>query len=108
NIALRGVADRTRQLARRRIVLTAGLEAALPLLGNFLARRNALREQPQRARIATAVLVVGVADDVVGDHRLDVHARLVRNSRPVRGAEQPLLLAGDRHEDQRGGEAALV
>src|SRR5439155_23635157 len=95
HVALRRSADRARQLARRRVVLAAGLEAALPLLGDFLARGNPLREQAQRARVAVALLVVRIADDVVGDHRLDVDAFLVRSSGPMRGAEQPLLLAGD-------------
>ena len=46
HVALRGIADPPRQLARRRIVLAAAREAALPLLGHFLAHGNAFGEQP--------------------------------------------------------------
>ncbi len=107
NVALRRIAQRSGKLARRRIVFAAGFEPPLPFLGDLLARRDAFGEQPQRAGVALPVLVVRIADDVVGDHRLDPCVALACRVRPVRRAEKSLLLARDGHEDDRRGETAL-
>ncbi len=107
NVALRGIDHRAGELARGRIVLASGGKAPLQFLAQFLARRNAFGEQAHRGGIAAAGVVMRIADDVVGDHRLDVDSPRAGALRPVRRAQQSLLLAGHGEEGQRGGKAML-
>ena len=108
HVALRGVADRARELARRRIVLAAGGQPLLPLLARSPCRRERLRR--------TAAMCVAsrrpVSSCALPTMSLVIIAstftpRSCAALRPVRGAQQSLLLAGDGHEHQRGGKAAL-
>ena len=92
---------------RGRIVLAAGSKAPLPLLAQFLGGGNAFGEQAHGGGIAVAGFVVRIADDVIGDHRLDVGAPRAGALRPVCRAEQSLFLAGHREEGERGRKAPL-
>ena len=97
---LAGLLDVARELARDPVVLPADRLAARRLLRR-LARRHALREDADRARIAHAVAADRVADDVHVQDALDVPVVLPRELGEVGGAVEPLLLAGERDEDDR-------
>jgi hypothetical protein len=107
HVALRGVADHTRQLAapanrshrwlprRRCHSSVTSLPAGTPSANS----RNVLASRRPFSSWALPTMSLGSSPR---RSRL-----LVRNLRPVRGARAALFLAGDRHEDQRGWEAVL-
>ena len=69
-----------------------------------LQRVQAVGEQAQALRRELAVGAARAADDVVGDHGFDALAVDVQLAGQLRGAEQALLLAGQRGKHQRGLE----
>jgi len=62
---------------------------------------------PHLATIAHAVAAERVADDVVGEHRVDVPVFLFRLFGKMCRAEQALLFTRDRHENDRRVEFIL-
>ena len=98
--------DVARELARGPVVLAAdGL--AQSGLRRRLGGGHALGEQAHREGVAAALVAGRAADDVVGEHALDVHARRLGLSGEEVRAEEVLLLARHGHEDDRGVELAL-
>jgi hypothetical protein len=93
------------ELAGLRVVLPAQHVAQLGFLRGLVDGRP-LGEQAHRERVALPVLPHRAADDVVGEHAVDVQVGLLGQLGVVVGAEEPLLLAGHRHEDDRGVEVS--
>src|SRR5205085_9149263 len=99
-VLLSRLLDEARELARLRVVLAADAATRGRLLRR-LARRHALGEDAHRAVVADAALARGAADDVVGEHGVHVHALLLRLLGAVGRADEALLFARDRYEDDR-------
>ena len=106
HVALGRFLEEAPELVRRRIVLAARARD-FGELGRLAIdeRRQAVGEQAHAAVVPLAVRPGRAADDVVADHAGDVEALLLRLFGPVRGAEQALLFARDRHEHERRVEA---